>query len=249
MRTIGSPSQGYLTYKSSSRKIDPLTREHTANPTPTSFSPWLKEFQAASSSTPTSASFERPRPRKHSELFAPGYQEYGLQPQVRSGVIGTTDSQGSPIQKYRGIKMPSHMSEYDFVPILKHSPRGRTTLARSSTTRDSASSQTGTGPTRARSLSPENSKGPRFGKPEEENEEYGITSIEPVKIPHKRSKSPSKQMFGEKGWLHRDGESMNQLTGQKLRPMLWNNWVSKVKQKADDTVGSFIGSNPFLILF
>lgn len=243
MRTIGSPSQGYLTYKTSARRIDPLARECMTPSTPSAFSPWLKNSPAASPSIPSSAAFERPRFKK--------YELEDQDPQhVNFNTIGYTNMLGSPITKYREIKMPSNMSEYDFVPILEHSPRGRTKLARSSTTRDPASSKDGAGLTRARSLSPAKPmRASRFGKPEELDEiddDYGIASFETSNIPNKRSKSPTKQMFGEKGWLHRDGESMNQLAGQKLKSASWSTWVLKVKQKADDTVRSFIESESFL---
>ncbi len=54
--------------------------------------------------------------------------------------------------------------------------------------------------------------------------------------PTKRSRSPFKQMFGEKGWLGRS-TSMNELPNEKYRKTGIKHWGGKIKQRVENLVG------------
>lgn len=60
--------------------------------------------------------------------------------------------------------------------------------------------------------------------------------------PTKRSRSPFKQMFGEKGWLGRS-TSMNELPNEKYRKTGIKHWGGKIKQRVENLV-SLIRKNP-----
>jgi hypothetical protein len=57
--------------------------------------------------------------------------------------------------------------------------------------------------------------------------------------PVKRSRSPVKQLFGERGWLGRS-TSMKELPSEEYRKTGFKHWGEKLKQK----VGEIVGSNP-----
>lgn len=60
--------------------------------------------------------------------------------------------------------------------------------------------------------------------------------------PTKRSRSPFKQMFGEKGWLGRS-TSMNELPNEKYRKTGIKHWGGKIKQRVENLV-SLIRKKP-----
>ena len=115
-------------------------------------------------------------------------------------------------------------------PIHEHFPRGTSQLTRSKSTPKSV--QPGS---HFRSMSTAKKD---LSEP---TNRYFVDSVGDASLtrrdtsPVKRSRSPTKQMFGEHGWLHR-GNSMNQMAGQKPKMLSFKNFAIKVKQKTDDTV-------------
>lgn len=61
--------------------------------------------------------------------------------------------------------------------------------------------------------------------------------------PTKRSRSPFKQMFGEKGWLGRS-TSMNELPNEKYRKTGIKHWGGKIKQRVENLVSLIIKDPP-----
>ena len=131
---------------------------------------------------------------------------------------------------------PPEMADYDSVPDLEYTPGGHTRMIRKE---DRSSGSTTSGPRgrsvvrnrRSRSLSP-TKKSYDFGRGSEEDEYVFCDDS----APPKRSRSPMKQMFGEKGWLHR-GNSMNQVaTSPKKKG--FKDFARLVMQKTDDKVSN-----------
>ena len=55
--------------------------------------------------------------------------------------------------------------------------------------------------------------------------------------PEKRRKTPSKQMIGDHGWLHREGTVIRTKT-QKNKPSGFKNFANKMKQRAEEKVSN-----------
>ena len=56
------------------------------------------------------------------------------------------------------------------------------------------------------------------------------------RTPDKRSRAPGKQMFGENGWLYREGETLTRAKSQKSKQSSFKSFTSRWRQKAEETV-------------
>ena len=125
----------------------------------------------------------------------------------------------------------AYFQPHNIVPMLEQPPRDRSRLGRSkSTPRDMYNSSW------ARSTATEKKDLSEKSRPAPEDDTSTDLSAYRARSPTKRSRSPMKQMFGDRGWLHR-GNSMNQIAGQKPKLLGFRNLASKVIQKADNKAG------------
>ena len=164
--------------------------------------------------------------------------EYGYRPQYAAEITDALEERPylakSQSQKhYRHT--PPEILQYDQVPDLEHTPGGHTHVVR---LEDRSSGSTTSGPRgrpfvrtqRSRSLSPAKVSFDIAGA--EEDDEYVF--CDDTALP-RRSRSPMKQMFGEKGWLHR-GNSMNQVASSSPKKKGLRELAKLVMQKTDDKV-------------
>ncbi|KAI4147449.1 MAG: hypothetical protein LQ340_005548, partial [Diploschistes diacapsis] len=172
--------------------------------------------------------------RKH-HMINSDVSEYGSYHRPQGD--GSRNRQELPLIKSQSQKQyrvtPPEISEYDRVPDLEQTPGGHTRVVRGE---DRSSGSTYSGPRgrsvihprRSRSLSPAKKSFDTSGL--NEDDEYVFCDED---APLKRSRSPMKQMFGDKGWLHR-GNSMNQVAHPSPRKNAFKEIAKFVRQKTDD---------------
>ncbi|MCJ1324102.1 hypothetical protein MMC10_000764 [Thelotrema lepadinum] len=179
--------------------------------------------------------------RNKHQKAASDYSEFGYRQQYSDG--SNRSGQGPALVKSHSQKdyriTPPDMNEYDRVPDLEHTPGGHSRVVQQE---DRSSGGSSSGPPRgrstlrnrrSRSLSPAKKS---FDVTQfMEDDEYIFCEDDEVAAAPKRSRSPMKQMFGEKGWLSR-GASMNQVASQSPKKKGLKEFAKLVRQKTDDKV-------------
>ena len=179
--------------------------------------------------------------RNKHQKAASDVSEFGYRQQYSDG--SSRSGQSPALVKSHSQKdyriTPPDIAEYDRVPDLEHTPGGHSRVVQQE---DRNSGGSSTGPPRgrsairnrrSRSLSPAK-KSIDVTQFMEDDEYVFCEDDDAATTAPKRSRSPMKQMFGEKGWLHR-GNSMNQVaTSPKKKG--FKEFAKLVRQKTDDKV-------------
>ena len=140
------------------------------------------------------------------------------------------------------LNFPVGMTMDDLNNLLDNSIKGQSSLNRASSMYERNSLTEPDSPRRSRSVSPEKhlttpDPSPDRSPGRQAAEDYAESlRTKPLpQTPEQRQKIPSKQMFGEKGWLNRDLEVVR-VPSQKVKSSGLKGFANRVKQRAEEKV-------------